>query len=205
MNVIIEVYMKLVKNLSKIKGFNGWMIAKAEFKTAQLNNCTAVVQTEKTETLRQRSNYSAIASKAVHNGIEYMLIMHIARPCRDSLAENTAASISIKGDYLFTLKYTNKDIKQFIKDSGDSNYIHQTNTPVVPGFLIFRDIINKLSLEKMHESCVNTGQINCIMYFKTPAFADESIDLFKTDNSRFELILSKRKAMYGKGIYNRRS
>lgn len=179
-----HIYRKLVQNFSSMKCFEGWMIAKVDFNVTK-PELDKYINTENIQILRQRKNYSAVMSKTVYNGVEYMLIMHIIKPSGKYTKKNSASDIC--GTYLFALKYTRDDIQQFVQSVGDSNYIHQSARPVVPGFLIFEDIILKTCEERAED---------CTIVFKSPAFADETIDVFKQ-------YINERGTVYG--IYNRRS
>lgn len=185
---MVQIYRKLVKSFSKIKGFDGYMIAKAEFEIKTES------ETEKTVILRQRKNYAAIMSKTVYSGIGYTLIMYLIKPSKKRSEEKHI--VNEGGTYLFTLKYTKDDIKQFVCDVKDSNYIHQTDRPVVPGFLVFEDIL---------KVCIESAGFKAGKYtilFRSPTFANEAIDVFEIDKYGFKLINSERGTIYA--IYNRR-
>lgn len=189
-----HIYRKLVASFSEIKGFDGWMIAKAEFNTVELNsNKNTNIETKNTKISKQRRNYCTIMSEIIYNNMEYSLIADLVKP--KSCGTFNHVNISDNGSYLFTLKYTKEDIRQFVCDLGDYNYIHQIDTPVVSGFLVFGDILKKLFLK--------TGK--CTIVFRNPAFADETIDVFQMDDCEFKLILSERGIVYGESIYSRRS
>lgn len=194
---MIQVYRKMVRSFSEIKGFNGWMIAKAELEAAECKLHSDInIETIETVILKQRRHYSAIMSKAVYNGIRYKLIMHIVKPDGKHLAQKYT---NTDGIYCFTLKYTLDDIKQFVYDVRDSNYIHQTGRYVVPGFLVFEDILNMF----IENTDFKIGK--CTMLFNNPAFAGETINVFKVGEDRFKLIISGKDEVYGDAIYNRRS
>ncbi len=185
-----NIYKKLVTNFSAIKGFDGWMIAKAEF---NILNKDINIETNNIKILKQQRNYCTIISKIIDNDMEYTLVAYLVKPkpchtCNSANARNNCS-------YLFTLKYTKEDIRQFVYDLGDYNYIHQTDMPVVPGFLVLWDIIKKLFL--------GIGKYTIV--FKNPAFANEVIDVFQINDCEFQLILSERGIVYGESVYSRRS
>lgn len=194
---MIQVYRNMVRSFSEIKGFDGWMIAKAELEAEECKLYNDInIKTTEAVILRQRRHYSAIMSKAVYNGIRYKLIMHIVKPARNHLAQKYT---NTDGIYCLTLKYAQNDIKQFVYDVGDSNYIHQTGRYVVPGFLVFEDILNMF----IENTDFKIGK--CTMLFNNPAFAGEIINVFKVGEDRFKLIISGKDEVYGDAIYNRRS
>lgn len=191
------IYRKLATSFSEIKGFDGWMIAKAEFNTVELNfsknTNIETIETKNTKILKQRRNYCTIMSEIIYNNMKYSLVAHLVKP--KSRSTRNPVNVSDNCSYLFTLKYTKEDIRQFVCDLGDYNYIHQTDTPVVSGFLVFRDILKKLFL--------GTGK--CTIVFRNPAFADETIDVFQIGDCEFKLILSERGIVYGESVYSRRN
>ncbi len=76
--------------------------------------------------------------------------------------------------YLFTLKYTTEDIKRFTEFTGDNNPVHQTVTPVVPGFLMFGDITRK----ELYKYITVNSQVKFIICFRNPVFADEILEVY---------------------------
>lgn len=183
---LFYIYMELVSGFSKIEGFSGWMIAKAEFKiekTAYSINKTSANKTAvNMKFIKQNKNYSIISACTIYENLEYTLIMYIIKPQginnknRDIV--NKAYNMGEPGrpgfNYLFTLKYTTEDIKRFIKFTGDNNPVHQTATPVVPGFLMFGDIARK----ELYKYITGNSQVKLIIYFRNPVFADEALEVY---------------------------
>lgn len=183
---LFYIYMGLVASFSKIKGFSGWMIAKAEFKigeTAYAINKTSMAKAAiSMEFVKQRKNYSVISACTTYKKLEYMLIMYIVKPYgiskrgrdipdkEDSAAEPGRQVLN----YLFTLKYTAEDVKRFIEFTGDSNPVHQTATPVVPGFLMFGDI----TVKELYKYIAGNHQVKFVIYFRNPVFADEILEVY---------------------------
>ena len=82
--------------------------------------------------------------------------------------------------YLYSSAYSKLCIKEFAECTGDSNYIHQLETPVVPGMLMFEDVLE-------NGFCVNNrySGLECFrIIFRKPVFADEIINLYKTGDNR---------------------
>ena len=65
---LFYIYMELVSGFSKVEGFSGWMIAKAEFKIEK-----AVYNINKTsinmEFLKRRKNYSVISACPIYKNL----------------------------------------------------------------------------------------------------------------------------------------
>lgn len=196
------IYMGLVSSFSRIEGFNGWMIAKAEFKIEKatcINNKISIDETLiinetaiSTKLLKQCKNYSVISACIIYKNLEYTVVMYIVKPYSignnprdiadkaDNLEENNfikqvpAMPFNKQGTYLTRLKYTTEDIKRFTEFTGDKNLLHQTVMPVVPGFLMFGDIIKK----ELYKYIAGNTQVKFIIYFRNPAFADEVLDVY---------------------------
>ena len=77
---MIYIYRKLVASFTEIKGFDGWMIAKAEFKTKKKGYDTLNDTGNNIKFIKMRKSYSVISSNIIYNDIEYTLIMDIAKP-----------------------------------------------------------------------------------------------------------------------------
>lgn len=200
---IIYIYRKLVASLTEIKGFDGWMIAKAEFRTEE-KRCNILKDTgNNIKFIKMRKVYSVISANIIYNNIEYVLIMDIVKP--DSISGiNTSKPVKVAGSnagctYLFTLKYMKDDIGRFTEAAGDSNPIHKTEKPVVPGFLMFEDIISKAYNYKDTADNMATGYT---IYFRNPVFAGDEVEVYRTGNGTGEImalrdgILAMRAIMY---------
>lgn len=178
---LFYIYMELVSGFSKVEGFSGWMIAKAEFKIEK-----AVYNINKTsinmEFLKRHKNYSVISACTIYKNLEYTLIMYIVKPhgisSKSNDIINKADNMEEPGktgfNYLFTLKYTIEDIKKFIEFTGDNNPVHQTATPVVPGFLMFGDITRK----ELYKYITGNSHVKFIIYFRNPVFAGETLEVY---------------------------
>lgn len=189
---ILFIYMELVSRFSILKGFDGWVIAKAEFnigKAVGITNKTGVdgkIQVN-IKFIKQRKDYSIISTYTIYKNLEYAVIMYIVRP-RDisnkGIDGDNMADIMPETDYpgfsyLFTLKYTTKDIRKFTEFTGDSNPIHQTPVPIVPGFLMFGDIIRK----ELYKYTIINYRAKFVISFKNPVFADEPLEVYKKSGS----------------------
>lgn len=188
--VILYIYMKLVSSFSRIEGFEGWVIAKAEFK---IYNSVSIINNPgmdgevpvNIEFVKQRKNYSVISACTVYKNLGYTVTMYILKPhgiSSKSVAggADEAPEILYPGfSYLFTLKYTIKNIKSFTEFTGDSNPIHQVALPVVPGFLMFGDIIRK----ELYQYTTINKEIKFVISFRKPIFANEQATVYKADGN----------------------
>ncbi|MDE6615698.1 MAG: MaoC family dehydratase [Lachnospiraceae bacterium] len=184
---LFYIYMELVSSFSRIEGFSGWRIAKAEFKIEKAKcfiNKTSI--DDKAEISRkfvkQRKNYSVISACTTYKNLEYTVIMYIVKPY---VISNKNRDIINKTDnmpepgrqgfnYLFALKYKTEDIKRFTEFTGDNNPLHQTVTPVVPGFMMFGDITRK----ELYKYIDGNSQVKFVIYFRNPVFADEILEVY---------------------------
>lgn len=191
----MQWYRKIVSSFSKIKGFDGWMIAKVELDI--LNSGISVsnilgageenvnfLQDDREadnvtmEIVKLRKSYAVICAKLTDENVCYKLDMHIMKPNKktgsagngkkESEGKDKAISdneiIDEQNDlYKFILKYDKSTILKFVNDVGDYNYIHRTDKPVVPGFLMFEDMLMRCAGHKVS------------IIFKNPVYADEKI------------------------------
>lgn len=196
---MLNIYRELIKSFPKFMGFDGWMIAKAEFKITKQTG-VIYIKNDKTagglpdvenKIIKQRKNYSVIMAGMVYKGMEYSVIMHIIKPAGINFAKDGFKQVTEvlpsyvdSSVYLFSSCYSKLCIKEFTEFTDDSNYIHQMERPVVPGFLMFEDALGK-------GFCLNNNDDiprSFTMVFRKPVFADEVINLYKTgDNKVFAM------------------
>lgn len=156
---------------SKRKGFDGWMIVKLHFQTrekmaSETDKKTAVV-------LKKKKNY-AILGLLWKQGL---ILMHLMMP--QFLAENKSVVIwQDKTDDSFYLPesckkvgskvFSKEDVLKFTEEIQDYNWIHQTERPIVPGFMMVEWIweIERISLWDK------------VMIFRAPAYVQEGIELY---------------------------
>jgi len=189
---ILHIYRELVSSFSGIDGFSGWMIAKAEFKIEKAigiinrNSADRIVQAEN-KLIKKRKNYSVISSCKIYKNLEYTIIMYIVKT-DGTVSKNMGGTYMANiapGDvypgfvYLCTLKYTTEDIRKYTEYIGDNNPIHHTSEPVVPGFMMFEDIIGK-ELYKY----VTGSSIKFVISFRKPVFAGEPAEVYKLHGRR---------------------
>jgi len=237
---MLDIYKSLVKSFSDTSGFDGWVIIKTEFNlqgkppdkliTGKLSSLEMV----DVEEIKRRRNYCVLQSRTVQDGMEYTLVVYLARPGKESFRKkdlsgqnsrkyNSGKKNFVKenlgktgparknhylknGSYLVSLSYTKEDIRQFVHQAGDSNYIHQEYN-IVPGFLVFGDVLGKLCPVEIYQRTADIKKEyykeSYMVTFRKPAFAGDVINVLKTDNNRLELILARRGDIYGEIIYNR--
>ena len=123
----------------------------------------------------------------VYKDIEYNVIMYLIKPAEINFTKDGFKKVTEilppyadGAVYLYSSAYSKLCIKEFTECTGDSNYIHQMETPVVPGMLMFEDVLENVF-------CVNNGY--CVLeyftiVFRKPVFADEIINLYKTGDNR---------------------
>lgn len=209
----LYIYRELVKSLTNIKGFNGWFIARLELKIekTKLPGNETSGKHIKNQFIKQRKNFSAISAYTIHGNAIYTLIMHIVKPASmpgtDTIKEqpglfanknNFTNSAYTNYTYLFNLEYNIECINKFIENTGDSNIIHQKVQPVVPGFLMFEDIILKMP----YKDIIDSSKTRYVMVFRKPVIAGEEIEVYKLDNANGKIIAlpaGSLKNIYGTG------
>lgn len=186
---MLSIYRELIKSFPKFMGFDGWMIAKAEFKIIEQPEDTYTTSNEKldhlpvvkNEIIKQYKKYSVILASMVYKGIGYSVIMHLIKPAGINFGRITETLSPYAGGsvYLFSSEYSKLCIKKFTECTGDNNYIHQAEKPVVPGFLMFEDVLKKV----FYINNIYPGLESFKMVFKKPVFADEIINIYKTGSN----------------------
>jgi len=184
---MLRIYRELIKSFTGFMCFDGWMIAKAEFR---IKNCiektsgkmASDMEYVKNELIKQNKNYSVIQARMVCGSMEYMVIMYLIKPVKTDFIKDGVRQamgdlqMDVPGSvYMFTLEYSKSNIKEFTDCTGDINYIHQVERPVVPGFLMFEDALEKgFGVDNRYYSA------GCYtIVFRKPVFADETIDIYK--------------------------
>lgn len=190
---MLSIYRELLKGFPGLASFDGWMIAKAEFKIIKqtlyihTKDDNTIERDVKNKIIKQRKSYAVILAVMVYKDMEYNLIIHLIKPAeinftKDGFKQVTEIlpSYADRAVYLYSSAYSKLCIKEFTKCTGDSNYIHQLETPVVPGMLMFEDVLE-------NGFCVNNkySGLECFkIIFRKPVFADEIINLYKTEDNR---------------------
>ena len=212
---IIYIYRKLVAGLTQIESLDGWMIVRMEFKTGEKGFSILKDTGNNIKFIKMRKAYSVISANIIYNNIEYALIMDIVKPGSISGINSSKAVMPAAGGadyvYLFTLKYTKDDIRGFIEAAGDSNPIHKADKPVVPGFLLFEDIILK---ECGYKGTMDNMAAGYAVYFRNPVFAGDEVEVYRVNNGTGEIIALRDGILamqaeiyggsYGESIYSRR-
>lgn len=182
------IYRELIKSFTGFMHFDGWMIAKAEFKIKKRQKkCGEKQQADiKSEIIKQRRNYSVIKAGLSCENMEYMVVMHLLKPGETGFIQGgfkqepryLQAYCQDTG-YMFSLEYSKYCIKEFTDCTGDSNYIHKVENPVVPGFLMFEDALERgFYVDNNYDSTESYTII-----FKNPVFAGETINIYKANDS----------------------
>ena len=167
--------------LSKPDGFENWVIAKVEIKSAvTAGELESNVNSGKINVLikKKKKNYALISVRDNVVSFEVYLI-RIINKSNDGF--NTSSSESCKrekADFLqylsnenmfleSTISFNKDEIMDFVCDVGDSNPIHRTENAVVPGLLMFEGLLELYTV------------LSCEIKYILPVFEDEKIGLYR--------------------------
>ncbi len=177
----MDWFRKLILDFSQIDGFAGWLIAKVEL---DMNNFFSKDITP--HVVKLSRNYAVInmCKKCFFGIYTFMcdIIVYLVKPCDiNKIKQNKQiAKNDISEKLFFRSAYTIEDIENFTNDIGDTNYIHRTDMPIVPGFLMLEQL-----LSRMFDKVKDTGKFlnNRGMYmeitFYNPLYAGETIEIYR--------------------------
>lgn len=150
----------LFKKLSVMKELVGDVIAEIKFSRGNFSEGVEVLK-----------SYRSMKLICAANSNEKLLVKFIT-PSREIKA---AIGTRIQSDKKTWRIFTSAEVTNFVNEVGDSNEIHRFNPPIVPGFLIFEEILN-------HENFSSCNVLN--LKFKHFITAGEPLTLiFAEDKS----------------------
>ena len=179
-------YRKLIRGFSKIKGFDGWMIATAELSGKKYGiladtegDTSEIDDNVKTQILKQKPVMAVMQSSFDKTFINMNIVkMHenVDKPdiqnrfCGYKDYDNTD-----KYEKICQITFTSEKILDFVMEVHDDNYIHRTAVPVVPGLYILEKMLSATDSFKDSERVV--------IKFRKPAYAGDIITVagIKTD------------------------
>ena len=179
-------YRKLIRGFSKIKGYDGWMIATAGLSGKKYGiladidcNTEEIDDNVKTQILKQKPVMSVMQSSfdetfinmnivKMHENVDKYEIQN--RFCGYKNYDNTD-----EYEEVCQMTFTVEEILNFVTEVKDDNYIHKTDVPVVPGFYILEKMLSATDSFKDSERVV--------IKFRKPAYAGDIITVagIKTD------------------------
>lgn len=147
----------MLKNLyaafSRVGEFDGWVIAqlsariRADYffdgREGDVKNGTSA------EVKKQKKDFAVI--QAEDEGVGVVMKMFLMKPTKQE--EKIPVAVC---DKLGTLRFESEEILRFVELVQDSNPIHRTENPVVPGLLIWESIW-KMYCETHRETKINRG------------------------------------------------
>lgn len=98
--------------------------------------------------------------------------------------------------HLETVYFTEAMIREFVRDVGDTNPIHQTEQPVVPGGLLLEHLLGRGFLEELL-----SGTGGCRMIFREPLYGMEGMKIYQ-NRENGELCGFRERAAQGCCLWN---
>lgn len=175
-------YRKLIRGFSKIKGFDGWMIATAELSgkkygiLADTDCDTAEIDDNvKTQILKQKPVMAVMQSFFDETFINMNIVkMHenVDKPDIQNRFCGYKEDDTDKYEEVCQMTFTVEEILNFVTEVKDDNYIHKTDVPIVPGFYILEKMVLFIKNFKDSERVV--------IKFRKPAYAGDIITVAGT-------------------------
>lgn len=167
--------------LSKSDGFENWVIAKVEIKSAvTASELESRVNSDEIDVLikKKKKNYALIIVEDNIVSFEVHLIRIADRisdgfnmPSSENCKKDKAAFLQYLSDenmfFEDTIAFNKDEIMEFVCDVRDSNPIHRTENAVVPGLLIFEHLLKLYSV------------LSCEIKYILPVFEEEKIELYR--------------------------
>lgn len=170
--------------LSKPAGFENWVIAKVEIKSAvTASELESNLNSDEINVLikKKKKDYALIIVEDNIVSFEVYLI-RIVNKSNDGFNMSSSESCKKnKADFLRylsdenmflenTISFNKNEIMEFVCGVGDSNPIHRTENAVVPGLLMFEQLLELYSV------------LSCEIKYILPVFEEEKIEIYrKTD------------------------
>lgn len=181
---------KLFSTFSSVGQFDGWMIAKLNFR--RLLKGSQIVSKEKYEAvvLRQRARYAILESEDDAWRIQMHLIKPREQKKEDGSREEHKQFLEKEaffGEEIARWNLDKKEILDFAIAVGDMNPIHRREHAIVPGFLF----VERLWTDAKVAEQINKWQ-EFEVVFSNPAYEEEAITLLKEEKTGSILAVTKR-------------
>lgn len=181
---------KLFSTFSGVGQFDGWMIARLNFR--RLLKESPGVSEEKNEAvvLRQRARYAILESE----DDAWQIQMHLIKP-REQEKENgskeghkkSLEKAFFSGEEITQWKMDKKEILDFVIAVKDMNSIHRTEHAIVPGFLFVERLWKD---EEVANQIIQWEEFELLFF--NPAYEEETVTLLKQDKKESILAFTKR-------------
>lgn len=171
----------LFSKFSAVGGFEGWMIAKLNFKRLLAERGRVSKENSEAVILRQRARYAIFQAEDT----DWQIQMHLIKPKEQN--KDTATKEEQKrfpeeelycGKEIARWQIAKKEILEFVASVKDLNSIHRTEHAVVPGFLF----VERLWKEKKVSEHIK-GWKEFEVVFSSPAYEEEMITLLQEEKT----------------------
>lgn len=172
-----KIYRELFRCFSGIEGFEGWMIAKVTFVSGDASGQKTGQDGETAVITKRRKNFAVMEAQWERMRVRMFLV----KP-EKSIGETSEAGQSellpLPETYTeYAAKtFSVEEILKFVSDVGDTNGIHRTDRPVVPGFFMVEWLLEQ------ETKLLSQGNVSVV--FRVPAYAGEVVGLWKQDAAR---------------------
>ena len=170
----------LFQKFSGIEGYDGWMIGRAEQLEAEDTRTTEDIKTCVIK--KKKKDYIILEAFSQEEGLRLLLI----KPSVSNQPERSAGECSMDGfEPVAERSFTAEEILFFVKETKDTNPIHRTNSPVVPGLMMYEWFIsNVISKEEP------SGRIQ--IHFREPLFAGENLMIYRRRDRKEYAAITQR-------------
>lgn len=143
--------------------FDEWVIARAIYNNFPEKN-TGIIKINK-----------LYAKITVSNNVSSLsiILMNPANICKSTHSDNIEKYDTEKFSHCFS--FSKSDIRNFVNENKDTNPIHRTKNPVVPGLLILKYLFEKSAINKVRFNSITVT-------FKRKIYSDEKIYIIYKDD-----------------------
>lgn len=169
----------LFSKFSAVGGFEGWMIAKLNFKRLLAGSGRVSKENSEAVILRQRARYAIFQAEDAN----WQVQMHLIKPkeqkkeitSKEGQKKNWDKEMKFSKE-IAKWKINKEEILEFVTLVEDLNSIHRTEYAVVPGFLF----IERMWKNAKVAECIKEWKEFEVIFF-SPAYEEETITLLQEE------------------------
>lgn len=179
----IQDFQEIIKNFSKLKGYDQWLLAKMDWKQKCQEDWqksrVSVFQSNKGEwhiKENRRKKYASITlEKSEERGCQEMTLFLVA-PTQNGRVYREEE----KGKFCGKLDFSKEQVLAYLEKVGDYNSIHREENGIVPGLLIFQGLWEKSILGGLPKR-----EFHVEMQWKAPLRIGEMCEVFSLGQGKY--------------------
>lgn len=169
---IMDIFYLLAAKQTEACRYDGWVIGRAIYKCTETSGADRPLRLVE----KRCAAYAVLVSDGVRSGYRYSLELRLLKPVSRSSEESDAgyAVSDDMGTAAVHRCFTIEQIITFADRVHDTNSIHRSDNPVVPGLLLLEWIMDEYHI------CVKDG-FGVTIRFRTPVLAGDDVMLYKSN------------------------